>query len=90
MCIRDSPHCAECTNIFSSGGGKKLSEQFSVPYLGNIPIDPKFVEMIENQASSEKTLVEMYKESSLCPIFQEIMKKLREQDIKTRTMEKHD
>lgn len=30
------PHCAECTNIFSSGGGKRLSEQFSVPYLGNV------------------------------------------------------
>ncbi|CAI7095266.1 BEM_collapsed_G0028420.mRNA.1.CDS.1 [Saccharomyces cerevisiae] len=46
------PHCAECTNIFSSGGGKRLSEQFSVPYLGNVPIDPKFVEMIENQNTS--------------------------------------
>ncbi|CAI5216480.1 ANM_HP_G0021860.mRNA.1.CDS.1 [Saccharomyces cerevisiae] len=77
------PHCAECTNIFSSGGGKRLSEQFSVPYLGNVPIDPKFVEMIENQVSSKKTLVEMYRESSLCPIFEEIMKKLRKQDTTT-------
>lgn len=84
------PHCAECTNIFSSGGGKRLSEQFSVPYLGNVPIDPKFVEMIENQTSSEKTLLEMYKESPLCPIFKKIMDTLREQDITPRVAEKHD
>ena len=84
------PHCAECTNIFSSGGGKKLSEQFSVPYLGNVPIDPKFVEMIENQGSSKKTLVEMYRESSLCPIFEEIMKKLRKQDTTTPVVDKHE
>ena len=43
------PHCAECTNIFSSGGGKALSEQLNLPYLGNVPIDPQFVEMVELQ-----------------------------------------
>ena len=67
-----------------------MSEQFSVPYLGNVPIDPKFVEMIENQTSSEKTLLEMYKESPLCPIFKKIMDTLREQDITPRVAEKHD
>jgi len=33
-------HCSECTNIFSSGGGKSLSELSHVPFLGTIPIDP--------------------------------------------------
>ncbi|ELU03836.1 hypothetical protein CAPTEDRAFT_202480, partial [Capitella teleta] len=28
------PNCTECTNIFSSGGGKALSEQCKVPFLG--------------------------------------------------------
>eukprot|EP01104_Vermistella_antarctica_P016772 TRINITY_DN5789_c0_g1_i1.p1 TRINITY_DN5789_c0_g1~~TRINITY_DN5789_c0_g1_i1.p1 ORF type:complete len:234 (-),score=35.41 TRINITY_DN5789_c0_g1_i1:203-904(-) len=35
------PHCKECTNIFSTGGGESLSELAKVPFLGRIPIDPK-------------------------------------------------
>ncbi|KAL1130737.1 hypothetical protein AAG570_011978 [Ranatra chinensis] len=34
------PTCSECTNIFSTGGGKSLSEHANVPFLGCIPIDP--------------------------------------------------
>jgi ATP-binding protein involved in chromosome partitioning len=35
------PHCGEKIDIFQSGGGKKLAEETSVPFLGSIPIDPK-------------------------------------------------
>jgi len=34
------PTCAECTNIFSSGGGKSLAELTKIPFIGKIPIDP--------------------------------------------------
>ena len=34
------PHCAECTAIFSSGGGRKLCEMYDATFLGAIPIDP--------------------------------------------------
>merc|ERR1711872_388613 len=34
------PNCSECTNIFSSGGGKVLAEHSKVPFLGSIPIEP--------------------------------------------------
>ena len=34
------PHCAACTNIFSSQGGRLLAEHSGVPFLGAIPIDP--------------------------------------------------
>lgn len=33
------PHCSECTNIFSTGGGKALAEQLKIPFLGAIPLD---------------------------------------------------
>lgn len=33
------PHCSECTNIFSKGGGESLAQQNNVPFLGSIPID---------------------------------------------------
>ncbi|KAK7576239.1 hypothetical protein V9T40_012525 [Parthenolecanium corni] len=35
------PNCTECTNIFSSDGGKLFAEHFSIPFLGKIPIDPR-------------------------------------------------
>jgi len=35
------PHCGTKTEIFQSGGGKKMAEEMNVPFLGSIPIDPK-------------------------------------------------
>uniref|UniRef100_A0A0A9Y463 Cytosolic Fe-S cluster assembly factor NUBP2 homolog n=1 Tax=Lygus hesperus TaxID=30085 RepID=A0A0A9Y463_LYGHE len=35
------PNCTECSNIFSTGGGKSLAEVAGIPFLGAIPIDPK-------------------------------------------------
>tara|TARA_R110002050_G_scaffold294962_1_gene453297 strand:- start:130 stop:621 length:492 start_codon:yes stop_codon:yes gene_type:complete len=34
------PHCADCTNVFSVGGGEELCKKESIPFLGRIPIDP--------------------------------------------------
>ena len=33
------PHCGERSEIFSSGGGRKMSEKYDVPLLGEIPLD---------------------------------------------------
>jgi ATP-binding protein involved in chromosome partitioning len=35
------PHCNQRTDIFSTGGGKKEAEKQSIPFLGEIPIDPE-------------------------------------------------
>jgi ATP-binding protein involved in chromosome partitioning len=35
------PHCSGEVDIFSRGGGKRMSEKFNVPFLGEIPIDPE-------------------------------------------------
>ena len=35
------PHCDERTAIFSSGGGRDISKRLGVPFLGEIPLDPK-------------------------------------------------
>lgn len=34
------PKCGETTDIFSAGGGASLAEEFGVPFLGRIPLDP--------------------------------------------------
>ena len=33
------PHCSAVVNIFGEGGGKKLADEFGIPFLGSIPID---------------------------------------------------
>jgi len=35
------PHCNERTDIFKGNGGSEMAEQFNVPFLGAIPIDPE-------------------------------------------------
>jgi len=37
------PHCNKEINLFKKGGGKKIAEQYGIPFLGSIPIDPKIV-----------------------------------------------
>ncbi len=34
------PCCNEVTDIFTSGGGEKLAQEFGFPFLGKVPIDP--------------------------------------------------
>ena len=35
------PDCGAKIDIFRTGGGKRIAEDLSVPYLGAIPIDPR-------------------------------------------------
>jgi predicted RNA-binding Zn-ribbon protein involved in translation (DUF1610 family) len=41
------PNCSKCTNVFSSGGGKVIAQEFNVKFLGSVPIDPQFVMLVE-------------------------------------------
>lgn len=37
------PHCNKRSDIFKSGGGGKLAEQYAVPFLAQVPLDPRIV-----------------------------------------------
>ena len=37
------PHCHKEIDIFKTGGGRKASTDFHVPFLGKIPLDPEIV-----------------------------------------------
>ncbi|KAM9208622.1 cytosolic Fe-S cluster assembly factor NUBP2 [Dugong dugon] len=41
------PHCAECTNLFSTGGGEELARHAGVPFLGSVPLDPQLARSLE-------------------------------------------
>jgi Mrp family chromosome partitioning ATPase len=38
------PHCGKKIYLFKTGGGEKAAADFSIPFLGRIPIDPRIVE----------------------------------------------
>jgi len=37
------PHCGETVEIFGTGGGKKVALEYSLRFLGKVPMDPKVV-----------------------------------------------
>lgn len=39
------PHCGKNIDIFKRGGGRKISEEMQVPYLGSIPVE---IDIMEN------------------------------------------
>lgn len=34
------PHCSRRTDLFGAAGGRRLAEEFGLPFLGSIPMDP--------------------------------------------------
>jgi ATP-binding protein involved in chromosome partitioning len=39
------PHCGKEIALFSAGGGEKIAQEYNIPLLGQIPIDPRIVEL---------------------------------------------
>jgi ATP-binding protein involved in chromosome partitioning len=66
------PHCGEKTEIFQSGGGKKMAEEAGVPFLGSIPIDPK----VSVDSDKGHPFVVADKDSAAAKAFIEIVKKV--------------
>jgi len=68
------PKCGETVNILGSGGGKKIAEELKVPFLGQIPMDPKICEEADNGTS----FLKRYPDSSASKAFKEIVKKVED------------
>eukprot|EP01118_Nematostelium_gracile_P005593 TRINITY_DN1776_c0_g1_i1.p1 TRINITY_DN1776_c0_g1~~TRINITY_DN1776_c0_g1_i1.p1 ORF type:complete len:258 (-),score=68.13 TRINITY_DN1776_c0_g1_i1:154-927(-) len=66
------PHCAECSNIFSSEGGRLLAEELQLPFLGKIPIDPTLTAACE----SGTTFLEKFPDSTSLSAVQNLVKDL--------------
>ena len=39
----DCPHCNTRISIFGEGGGQKVSNQFNIPFVGQIPLHPQIM-----------------------------------------------
>lgn len=63
------PHCADCTNIFSAGGGQELGKLAEVPFLGTLPIDPR----VGDLAGTGKSCLKELPDSPTAKVFQSIV-----------------
>ena len=74
------PHCAECSNVFSSGGGEQLAQSHNLEFLGKLPICPKVVRLLEGKPSAiieeSSNLIEAYTQTELYPLFLKMTEKL--------------
>jgi Mrp family chromosome partitioning ATPase len=63
------PRCGEITPIFRTGGGRRMSEDMGVPFLGEIPIDPDIAEACD----SGRVFVRRYADSETAAIMRRII-----------------
>ncbi len=68
------PDCGAKVNIFQTGGGKRIAEALSVPYLGSIPIDPH----ICNDSDNGLPFIAENKISPATKAFGEIIQKIEQ------------
>lgn len=66
------PHCTECTNVFSKGGGESLAKKYHIPFLGSIPLDPQLTQCLEEG----KSFLEHCKSSPTVTALNKVIEKL--------------
>ena len=66
------PHCGKTIDIFKTGGGLKASKDFSVPFLGRVPLDAQIVDT----GDSGEPFVVKNKGSVTAKAFGEIVKNI--------------
>jgi ATP-binding protein involved in chromosome partitioning len=67
------PKCGTETSIFKTGGGRKIAQDMSVPFLGIIPIDPE----ICRDSDSGMPFITEHSDSPATKAFSEIVKKVQ-------------
>lgn len=66
------PNCNEVTNIFKKGGGQQMAADMTVPFLGQIPMDPRMVDA----GDTGKPVIESCPDSPTALALQEIAQEL--------------
>ncbi|PVX26581.1 MAG: ATP-binding protein [Candidatus Bathyarchaeum sp.] len=78
------PKCGEEVNILGAGGGKRIAEELNVPFLGQIPIDPKICE----EADKGISFIKGHVDSPAAKAFKEIVKNV-EDFLKNKKVEQN-
>lgn len=70
------PNCADCTTIFSSGGGAALSKHTNIPILGTLPIDARVPPLSRDFRSVLKAMPE----SNFAETFKKVVETITKQN----------
>lgn len=70
------PQCGIHTDLFGKGGGERLADEMSVPFLGRIPIDPRIV----GCGDTGTCLMDAYPESPAAQSYLALAVRLHEQE----------
>ncbi len=68
------PHCGDLINVFSKGGGEKVSSEMDVELLGSIPMDPK----IASDSDSGVPFIYSHPDSPAAQVFKNIVEQIEE------------
>jgi ATP-binding protein involved in chromosome partitioning len=68
------PQCGKKSDIFESGGGRKISEELNIAFLGSIPIDQEICE----DADRGKPFIVEHPNSAASKSFMEIVRKIED------------
>jgi len=70
------PHCSECTNIFAQGGGNLLAEQYSIPFLGQLPIDNHLNTILDQGIQQVDNGLQLILETEAMKLFKNILNQI--------------
>lgn len=66
------PHCGKRTDIFPGAGGEQIAEDFGVPFLGGVPMDPT----VAQSGDAGKPLIAFEKDSPTAQAFAHVFQPL--------------
>jgi Mrp family chromosome partitioning ATPase len=66
------PYCGQVTEVFRSGGGKRMAQEMKVPFLGRIPLDPQ----IPLACDEGKPFIDHYSKTPTAQEFERILQKI--------------
>lgn len=66
------PKCGEETDIFKAGGGRKIAEDMTTPFLGSIPLDPRVCE----DSDKGTPFIVAHAETPAAKVFMEMVKQV--------------
>ena len=69
------PHCGKITYIFGKGGGEETAKLLGIPFLGDLPLDPRVVEVTDKGIP----FIAAHPESEISKKFNSIVDNLLEQ-----------
>ncbi|CAG5907805.1 unnamed protein product [Menidia menidia] len=70
------PHCSECSNIFSKGGGEELAKLTGSEFLGCVPLDPLLSASIEEGKDFTQSFPDSATFSAISSILHTLLKSL--------------